>query len=185
MLLVSWFVGYYILNKKETRLNKWFVRSLYIIYYVNIYLIKTDLRRVSVHDAESLLSLVAEGVKRRRTAATKRNSTSSRSHALLEIATPHATLHLADLAGRYFKRHSMGRHTALSVGVRWPPLLDLTQDFHQTVQSHFGKLSNKKKLTLYELMSSKSFNLPSDLYNPNIYSISQFYRKTVVGIYGA
>ncbi|CAB3249282.1 unnamed protein product [Arctia plantaginis] len=58
-----------------------------------------NLRRVAVHNPESLLSLVAEGVKRRRTAATKRNSTSSRSHALLEIATPHATLHLADLAG--------------------------------------------------------------------------------------
>ncbi|XP_075982766.1 uncharacterized protein LOC142981002 [Anticarsia gemmatalis] len=58
-----------------------------------------NLRRVSVQDVEALLSLVAEGVKRRRTAATKRNCTSSRSHALLEIATPHATLHLADLAG--------------------------------------------------------------------------------------
>lgn len=54
-----------------------------------------------VQDAEALLTLVAEGARRRRTAATRRNATSSRSHALLEIATPHATLHLADLAGRY------------------------------------------------------------------------------------
>ncbi|CAH1637814.1 unnamed protein product [Spodoptera littoralis] len=58
-----------------------------------------NLRRVSVQDVEALLSLVAEGTRRRRTAATRRNSTSSRSHALLEITTPHATLHLADLAG--------------------------------------------------------------------------------------
>ncbi|KAJ8714096.1 hypothetical protein PYW08_007716 [Mythimna loreyi] len=58
-----------------------------------------NLRRVSVQDAEALLTLVSEGARRRRTAATRRNSTSSRSHALLEIATPHATLHLADLAG--------------------------------------------------------------------------------------
>ncbi|KAH9639263.1 hypothetical protein HF086_014127 [Spodoptera exigua] len=58
-----------------------------------------NLRRVLVQDVEALLSLVAEGTRRRRTAATRRNSTSSRSHALLEITTPHATLHLADLAG--------------------------------------------------------------------------------------
>ncbi|XP_047033978.1 kinesin-1 heavy chain-like [Helicoverpa zea] len=58
-----------------------------------------NFRRVLVQDAEALLSLVAEGARRRRTAATRRNATSSRSHALLEIATPHATLHLADLAG--------------------------------------------------------------------------------------
>lgn len=59
-----------------------------------------DLRRVAVQDAEALLTLVEEGTRRRRTASTRRNSTSSRSHALLEITTPHATLHLADLAGR-------------------------------------------------------------------------------------
>ncbi|XP_013200969.2 kinesin-like protein K39 [Amyelois transitella] len=58
-----------------------------------------NLRRVSVQDVTALLSLVNEGTRRRRTAATRRNSTSSRSHALLELATPTATLHLADLAG--------------------------------------------------------------------------------------
>ncbi|CAH0594312.1 unnamed protein product [Chrysodeixis includens] len=58
-----------------------------------------NLRRVAVQDAEALLTLVEEGTRRRRTASTRRNSTSSRSHALLEITTPHATLHLADLAG--------------------------------------------------------------------------------------
>ncbi|XP_037294012.1 kinesin-like protein KIN-4B [Manduca sexta] len=58
-----------------------------------------NLRRVTVHNVESLVSLVNEGVRRRRTAPTRRNPHSSRSHALLEIVTPHATLHLADLAG--------------------------------------------------------------------------------------
>ncbi|KAM3960466.1 LOW QUALITY PROTEIN: uncharacterized protein ACR2FA_005372 [Aphomia sociella] len=58
-----------------------------------------NLRRVAVHDAQALLTLVREGAHRRRTAATRRNSTSSRSHALLELTTPTATLHLADLAG--------------------------------------------------------------------------------------
>ena len=52
-------------------------------------------------DAESLLAIVYEGTRRRQTAATKRNSASSRSHALIELVTPQATLHLADLAGRY------------------------------------------------------------------------------------
>ncbi|KAJ0173567.1 hypothetical protein K1T71_010716 [Dendrolimus kikuchii] len=58
-----------------------------------------NLRRVAVNNVEALLALVTEGTRRRRTAATRRNSTSSRSHALLEIATSRATLHLADLAG--------------------------------------------------------------------------------------
>ncbi|XP_046971591.1 kinesin-like protein KIF18A [Vanessa cardui] len=58
-----------------------------------------NLRRVTVHDVETLLAVVNEGTRRRRTAATKRNICSSRSHALLELVTPHATLHLADLAG--------------------------------------------------------------------------------------
>ncbi|CAG9565552.1 unnamed protein product [Danaus chrysippus] len=58
-----------------------------------------NLRRVPVHDLEALLSVVSEGTRRRRTAATKRNSSSSRSHALLELSTASATLHLADLAG--------------------------------------------------------------------------------------
>ncbi|XP_045533540.1 kinesin-like protein KIF16B [Pieris brassicae] len=58
-----------------------------------------NLRRVSVHDVESLLSIVSEGKRQRRSAATKRNCNSSRSHALLEISTPHATLRLVDLAG--------------------------------------------------------------------------------------
>ncbi|XP_026760849.2 kinesin-1 heavy chain-like [Galleria mellonella] len=58
-----------------------------------------NLRRVAVHDVQTLLSLVHEGAHRRRTAATRRNSTSSRSHALLELTTSTATLHLADLAG--------------------------------------------------------------------------------------
>ncbi|XP_053613694.1 kinesin-like protein KIF15 isoform X2 [Plodia interpunctella] len=58
-----------------------------------------NLRRVSVNDVTALLTLVNEGTRRRRTAATRRNSTSSRSHALLELSTPTATLHLADLAG--------------------------------------------------------------------------------------
>ncbi|XP_032521412.2 kinesin-like protein K39 [Danaus plexippus] len=58
-----------------------------------------NLRRVPVHDLEALLSVVSEGARRRRTAATKRNSSSSRSHALLELSTASATLHLADLAG--------------------------------------------------------------------------------------
>lgn len=60
----------------------------------------SDLRRVAVTEVATLLSLVEEGARRRRTAATKRNATSSRSHALLELATSRATLHLADLAGR-------------------------------------------------------------------------------------
>ncbi|XP_072929802.1 uncharacterized protein [Epargyreus clarus] len=58
-----------------------------------------NLRRVAVRDVEALLTVVYEGARCRRTAATRRNSTSSRSHALLELATPRATLHLADLAG--------------------------------------------------------------------------------------
>ncbi|XP_049878009.1 kinesin heavy chain-like [Pectinophora gossypiella] len=58
-----------------------------------------NLRRIAVTDITTLLSLVEEGARRRQTAATRRNSTSSRSHALLELATPRATLHLADLAG--------------------------------------------------------------------------------------
>ncbi|XP_050354421.1 kinesin-related protein 10-like [Nymphalis io] len=58
-----------------------------------------NLRRVTVHDVETLLAVVNEGTRRRRTAATKRNICSSRSHALLELVTPKATLHLADLAG--------------------------------------------------------------------------------------
>ncbi|CAG9132854.1 unnamed protein product [Plutella xylostella] len=58
-----------------------------------------NLRRVSVHDVEALLSLVSEGARRRRCAATRRNPASSRSHALLELCTSKATLHLADLAG--------------------------------------------------------------------------------------
>lgn len=63
----------------------------------------SDLRRVTVHDVETLLAVVNEGTRRRRTAATKRNTCSSRSHALLELVTPRATLHLADLAGRYVR----------------------------------------------------------------------------------
>ncbi|KAI5633026.1 kinesin motor domain-containing protein [Phthorimaea operculella] len=59
-----------------------------------------NLRRVAVTDLETLLSLVEEGARRRQTAATRRNSTSSRSHALLELSTAKSTLHLADLAGR-------------------------------------------------------------------------------------
>ncbi|XP_059053419.1 uncharacterized protein LOC131847786 [Achroia grisella] len=58
-----------------------------------------NLRRVAVHDVQTLLTLVNEGNHRRRTAATRRNPTSSRSHALLELSTSTATLHLADLAG--------------------------------------------------------------------------------------
>ncbi|XP_028176539.1 kinesin-like protein KIN-5D [Ostrinia furnacalis] len=58
-----------------------------------------NLRRVAINDVAALLALVSEGSRRRRTAATRRNATSSRSHALLEIATASATLHLADLAG--------------------------------------------------------------------------------------
>ncbi|XP_045502899.1 centromere-associated protein E-like [Colias croceus] len=58
-----------------------------------------NLRRVLVHDLESLLSVVSEGKRRRRTAATRRNCSSSRSHAVLELATPLATLQLVDLAG--------------------------------------------------------------------------------------
>ncbi|CAH0400550.1 unnamed protein product [Chilo suppressalis] len=58
-----------------------------------------NLRRVAIHSVEALLVLLNEGAKRRRTAATRRNTTSSRSHALLELATHNATLHLADLAG--------------------------------------------------------------------------------------
>ncbi|CAG9789385.1 unnamed protein product [Diatraea saccharalis] len=58
-----------------------------------------NLRRVAIHSVDALLALVNEGARRRRTAATRRNSTSSRSHALLELATKNATLHLADLAG--------------------------------------------------------------------------------------
>ncbi|CAH2094677.1 unnamed protein product [Euphydryas editha] len=58
-----------------------------------------NLRRITVHDVETLLAVVNEGTRRRRTAATKRNTCSSRSHALLELVTPRATLHLADLAG--------------------------------------------------------------------------------------
>ncbi|CAH0728503.1 unnamed protein product, partial [Brenthis ino] len=58
-----------------------------------------NLRRVTVNDVESLLAIVHEGTRKRRTAATKRNSASSRSHALLELKTSRATLHLADLAG--------------------------------------------------------------------------------------
>ncbi|VVC90589.1 unnamed protein product [Leptidea sinapis] len=59
-----------------------------------------NLRRVQVQDVESLLSIVNEGKKHRRTAATRRNCMSSRSHALLELVTPHATLQLAG-AERY------------------------------------------------------------------------------------
>ncbi|KOB65376.1 putative kinesin-like motor protein C20orf23 [Operophtera brumata] len=66
-----------------------------------IYILFADLRRVAVSDVESLLTLVCEGTRRRRTAATRRNSTSSRSHALLDIVLPQGTLHLADLAGRF------------------------------------------------------------------------------------
>ncbi|KPJ18257.1 Kinesin-like protein KIF16B [Papilio machaon] len=58
-----------------------------------------NLRRVCVRDVGVLLSLVCEGARRRRTAATRRNPASSRSHALLQLTTPRATLHLADLAG--------------------------------------------------------------------------------------
>ncbi|XP_038206898.1 kinesin-related protein 4-like [Zerene cesonia] len=58
-----------------------------------------NLRRVLVHDVESLLSIVNEGKRRRRTAATRRNCSSSRSHAVLELATPLAILQLVDLAG--------------------------------------------------------------------------------------
>ncbi|CAG4954185.1 unnamed protein product [Parnassius apollo] len=58
-----------------------------------------NLRRVSVRDVEALLSIVEEGTRRRRTATTRRNPESSRSHALLELCTPRGTLHLADLAG--------------------------------------------------------------------------------------
>ncbi|XP_045776850.1 kinesin heavy chain-like isoform X2 [Maniola jurtina] len=58
-----------------------------------------NLRQVTVHDAESLLTVVTEGSRRRYTAATRRNTSSSRSHALLELVTPHCKLHLADLAG--------------------------------------------------------------------------------------
>lgn len=72
---------------------------------------------MSVQDAEALLTLVAEGARRRRTAATRRNSTSSRSHALLEIATPHATLHLADLAGRYMHYKNYPSFIALPITV--------------------------------------------------------------------
>ncbi|XP_013171194.1 PREDICTED: kinesin heavy chain-like [Papilio xuthus] len=58
-----------------------------------------NLRRVCVRDVGTLLSLVCEGARRRRTAATRRNPASSRSHALLQLTTQRATLHLADLAG--------------------------------------------------------------------------------------
>ncbi|CAK1583739.1 unnamed protein product [Parnassius mnemosyne] len=58
-----------------------------------------NLRRVSVRDVEALLSIVEEGTRRRRTATTRRNPASSRSHALLELCTTRCTLHLADLAG--------------------------------------------------------------------------------------
>ncbi|XP_069360536.1 uncharacterized protein [Maniola hyperantus] len=58
-----------------------------------------NLRQVTVHDAESLLTVVTEGSRRRYTAATRRNTSSSRSHALLELVTPYCKLHLADLAG--------------------------------------------------------------------------------------
>ncbi|XP_023934724.1 uncharacterized protein LOC112043499 [Bicyclus anynana] len=58
-----------------------------------------NLRQVTVHDVESLLAVVTEGARRRRTAATRRNATSSRSHALLELVTPYYKLQLADLAG--------------------------------------------------------------------------------------
>ncbi|XP_068619363.1 uncharacterized protein [Battus philenor] len=58
-----------------------------------------NLRRVCVRDINVLLALVSEGARRRRTAATRRNPASSRSHALLEISTLRATIHLADLAG--------------------------------------------------------------------------------------
>ena len=77
------------------------------MHFISSHPSRSDLRRVSVQDAEALLTLVAEGARRRRTAATRRNSTSSRSHALLEIATPHATLHLADLAGRYTHNNNL------------------------------------------------------------------------------
>lgn len=75
--------------RKDLRVREHPVRGPYV----------QNLRRVVVNDVEALLSLVREGTQRRRTAATRRNSSSSRSHALLELATTRATLHLADLAG--------------------------------------------------------------------------------------
>lgn len=116
-----------------------------------------DLRRVAVHNVEALLALVAEGVKRRRTAATRRNNTSSRSHALLEIASPHATLHLADLAGRYI--HNFSNVCSCSIFLNSVSLLSPSHHNHHLPNFIFSSHLGAQVLLLCQCFH---FLLPSD-----------------------
>ncbi|GBP91575.1 Kinesin-like protein unc-104 [Eumeta japonica] len=109
-----------------------------------------NLRRVVVRDCESLLNLVREGARRRRTAATRRNPVSSRSHALLELVTPQATLHLADLAGSTGGKHDFPIHdegeedNTERVGMScFPPVMSTHFSFTQMECSRYPEGNEK------------------------------------------